>query len=69
MGGAYASEVTGEFYVRQQVSLRLPSGRATWNVFPISFVPLPATLVSHVGFWDPVTNGNFLVAAPLPAAR
>lgn len=42
-------------------------GRATRNVSPVSFVPLPATLVSHVGFWDAETNGNFLAAAPLPA--
>ena len=69
MGGAYACEITGGGYVRQQASLRLPSGRATWSVSPMAFVPLPATLVSQVGFWDAVTNGNFLAASPLPTVR
>ena len=35
----------------------------------MAFVPLPATLVSQVGFWDVVTNGNFLAASPLPTVR
>ena len=32
------------------------------------FASLSSTLITHIGLWDAVTNGNFLASAPLQNA-
>jgi len=56
--GAYASEVSGEGYVRQKATYGNPSGRTMWNTNQMRFQGLGATVVTHIGGWDLQSKGN-----------
>jgi hypothetical protein len=67
-GATGANEITGGSYARQQVN------HAGWNaaadaiegsecttISDLTFTNLTANTITHVGFWDAVSGGNFLM--------
>lgn len=64
--GAYASELSGDGYVRQPVSFTTPANRAMWNTGVIRFAGLPAGQIFYLGGWDAITGGNLRWSSELP---
>lgn len=64
--GAYASEISGDGYVRAQVDFTAPSNRAVWNTNTIKFSGLPASTLTYLGGWDARNSGNLLWSIELP---
>jgi len=69
-----ASEVTGGTYGRQSVSGTgtYPTAATTSitnSAAAITFTLMPACTVTHVGFWDAATTGNFLQGQILSASK
>src|SRR4051812_22204639 len=58
-----ANEVVGNAYARQAIVMGTPTGGAGANTSAPTFpAPTPANwgTLTHFGFWDALTNGNFL---------
>src|ERR1700750_487503 len=55
-----ANEVAGGSYVRQSGSFAAASGGTNATNGTLTFASMPSCTVTHVGFWDASTNGNFL---------
>lgn len=68
VAGAYNSELYGQGYARQRVSMSPASNRAAWNTSSITFAGLPGAIVTHIGGWDEAINGNlrFSIALASP---
>jgi hypothetical protein len=68
VAGAYASEVSGQGYARVRGVFTDASGRAIWNSSTITWSGLPAVVVTHIGGWNALINGDlrFSVALPNP---
>jgi hypothetical protein len=64
--GAYASELSGDGYVRQQASYTSPANRTMWNQNNMQFAGLPACVITHMGGWDAKTKGNLRWSIELP---
>lgn len=58
--GAYASELSGDGYVRQSATFTTPTNRAIWNTNVIRFQGLPATVIVYLGGWNARTQGDLL---------
>ena len=60
------NEIAGGGYARQAVTFdpAVAPGVSLSNV-GVTFSALPATDVSHLGFWDSLSGGDFLALAPL----
>jgi hypothetical protein len=56
-----ASEVTGGSYARQATALAAFSAGHGDNTAIETFAGMPACTVTHIGWWDASTAGNFLV--------
>lgn len=67
--GAYASELSGDGYVRTQASFTEPANRTIWNTNAMQFAGLPACVVTHMGGWDAKTKGNLMWSIELPEPR
>lgn len=65
VSGAYASEVFGGGYTRQQTHFTAPDGRTIWNINPITFTGLPTVTITHLAIWDADSNGNYLASIAL----
>lgn len=65
IAGAYASEVFGNSYTRQQIQLSLTSNRGVYNVTSVLFTGLPSTTITHLVGWDAQYNGNYEFMVPL----
>ena len=64
-------EVTGGSYERQLANASFAaaaSGVKSSNAI-VDFAAMPATTVTHVGIWDALTTGNFLVGGALAASK
>jgi len=64
--GAYASEISGDGYVRTQAFFTEPSNRTMWNVNVFGFAGLPACVITHFSIWDAKTKGNLRGSIELP---
>lgn len=70
-GTTGASEVAGGSYARQLANTSFAaagSGVKSSNAI-VDFVSMPAVTVTHVGIWDALTTGNFLVGGALAASK
>lgn len=65
VSGAYVSEIIGGGYSRARGVFGAPSGRAVWNIEPVSFHGLPATIITHVGGWNAQSRGDLLFSIQL----
>jgi len=66
IAGAYASEVFGGSYSRQQYTMTQPTNKGMLLLNPVIFTGLPSVLVIYVAGWDNVNGGNYRWSAPLP---
>ena len=65
-----ANEVAGGSYARQASGgFAAAAGGTTDNDAIIDFTLMPAETMTHVGIWDAVTAGNFLVGGALTADK
>lgn len=64
--GAYASEFSGEGYVRAKITFTVPSNRTMWNINVVSFAGLPANRILYIGGWDALNGGNLRWETQLP---
>jgi hypothetical protein len=64
--GAYASELSGDGYVRLQASFTDPANRTMWNENVLRFQGLSACVITHLGGWDAKTKGNLRWSIELP---
>src|SRR5579871_4513941 len=57
-----ANEVAGNAYARTAIAMGAPSGGSGSNAALVFPAPTPANwgTVTHIGFWDAASNGNFL---------
>lgn len=62
-GTTGASEYAG--VTRQQFPAGTASGGALSNTSQMSFTTSGASAVTHIGIWDAVTAGNFVIGAAL----
>ncbi len=60
-GGSYARQASGGFAAA--------AGGTTDNDAIIDFTLMPAETMTHVGIWDAVTAGNFLIGGELAAPK
>lgn len=60
-GGSYARQASGGFAAA--------AGGTTDNDAVIDFTSMPAETLTHVGIWDAVSAGNFLIGGALSASR
>lgn len=70
-GTTGASEVAGGSYARQLANTSFAaagSGVKSSNAI-VDFASMPAATVTHVGIWDALTTGNFLVGGALAASK
>ena len=67
--GAYASELSGDGYVRQQAFFTDASNRTMWNTNNFSFAGLPACVITHFAGWDAKTKGNMRWSLELPEPK
>jgi hypothetical protein len=71
-GTTGASEVAGGSYARQLAAFAAASGGSKATNAIIDFAGMPAVGgggVTHAGFWDAVSGGNFLSGGPLAASK
>ena len=69
-GEAGANEVAGGSYARQASGgFAAAAGGTTDNDAIIDFTLMPAETMTHVGIWDAVTAGNFLIGGALAANK
>jgi len=67
--GAYNNyEVAGGSYTRKAGTFTAPTSRTIWLDNPVLFNGLPATTLTHVGFWDDQYAGNLIAVATVPNA-
>jgi hypothetical protein len=68
VAGAYNSELSGQGYARQKVTMGATANRAVWNSGAVIFAGLPASIITHICGWDAAVNGNlrFSIALPNP---
>lgn len=67
-GATGASEVAGGSYARQATSFGAASGGAVANDTEESFT-MPAVTVTHIGFWDAVSGGNYLRGGAVTSSK
>ena len=70
-GETGASEVTGGSYARNAVAWDAaanPAGTIA-NTDVEDFPLMPAATLTHVGFWDALTTGNFLWGGAMTASK
>jgi hypothetical protein len=60
-GTSGASEYAG--VTRQQVPAGTASAGSLSNTSPVNFTTSGASAVTHIGIWDAVTAGNFVIGA------
>lgn len=58
-GTTGASEVTGGSYARQSAAFSAASGASASNSGAVNFTGMPSATVTHIGFWDAASAGNF----------
>jgi hypothetical protein len=68
-GLAGANEVAGGGYARQAGTFGTAVAKATDNTNILAFTNMPAVTVTHVGIWDQVSSGNFLIGGPLTTPK
>lgn len=68
-GTTGANEASGGSYARLQVPCGNASGGALANTGVLDFLLMPACTVTHIGIWDAVTTGNFIVGGALAASK
>lgn len=71
-GTTGASEATGGSYARQAVAAagwNAAASGANSNVNNIDFTAMPAATITHIGFWDALTSGNYLWGGALSASK
>ncbi len=66
-----ANEVAGGSYARQQANhsgwnaaAMATLGSQSTNVNDLTYTAMPACTITHVGIWDAVSGGNFLMGGP-----
>jgi len=64
--GAVESEVVGGSYKRQESGFTSVESRTIWLPEKVTWVGLPAVIISHIGVWNSAVNGRLLSAALLP---
>lgn len=60
-GGSYARQASGGFAAA--------AAGTTDNDAIIDFTSMPAATITHVGIWDAVSAGNFLIGGALSASK
>jgi len=68
-GPTGGNELQGNAYRRQRAEMTTPAGGAVQNADVVVFPMLPASTVTHVGFWDAATDGNLVWVGQLHEAR
>jgi len=68
-GETGANEVAGGSYARQSGSFGASSNGTISNDAQIEFTSMPAVTVTHVGVWDALSGGNFIMKAALGASK
>lgn len=58
-GSTGANEVTGAGYARQAITFGNPVSGVAANTAALSYVNMPAAVITHLGLWDAPTGGNF----------
>lgn len=67
--GSYASEISGDGYVRQAIQFNEPSNRTMWNVNVVQFAGMPASEIKFLAGWDARIQGNLTWWVELPEPR
>ena len=68
-GATGASEVAGGSYIRKAASFGAASGGSAALDAAVEFSGMPSCTVTHVGFWDAESSGNFLQGGALTAQK
>lgn len=68
-GATGASEVSGGSYARQAAAFDAAGSKATANTDVEDFTSMPAVTVTHIGIWESVTTGVFLLGGILDASK
>lgn len=67
-----ANEITGGSYVRKAGSYTAAAAKAVDSDADLEWLDMPAVGspgVTHVGYWDAVTGGNYLCGGQIAAAK
>lgn len=65
VAGAYASEVFGGSYERQECDFSAPSARGISQLTSLVFPGMPSVAVTHISGWDSKVKGNILFSISL----
>jgi hypothetical protein len=68
IGTYHNYEVSGGSYTRKSGTFTAPTSRTIWLDNPVLFNGLPATALTHVGFWTDQYAGTLVAVATVPNA-
>lgn len=68
-GTTGASEATGGSYARQAPGFGAAAANLVENAANVDYAGMPAATITHVGYWDAASAGNFLCGGPLAASK
>lgn len=63
------SEISGNGYKRQRITMEVASDRARINSNAVKFTHLPPTLITHYALWDSEFGGQVFASGPLATAQ